>query len=74
TPSFPLKTDISALSGSFSNNTIVLDSLKVLSGKSDMKFNGKIDGLKRFLASRGPLYVDAQFQSQEIDADELMAA
>lgn len=74
TPSFPLKTDISALGGHFNNNTVVLDSLKVLSGRSDLRVSAKIDGLKRFLASRGPVLLDADFQSQEIDGDELMAA
>ncbi len=74
TPLFPLKTDVSALGGSFNNNTVVLDSLKVISGKSDVKLTGKVDGLRRFLASRGPVLLDAQFQSQEIDGDELMSA
>lgn len=74
TPQFPLKTDVSALGGSFNNNTVVLDSLKVLSGKSDLELKGKIDGLRRFLASRGPVLLDAQIQSREIDGDELMAA
>ena len=74
TPLFPLKTDVSALGGSFNNNTVTLDSLKVISGKSDLKLTGKVDGLRRFLASRGPVLLDAQFQSQEIDGDELMSA
>ncbi|MBP5538574.1 MAG: hypothetical protein J6X69_01880 [Bacteroidales bacterium] len=74
TPRFPLKTDVSAMGGSFNNNTIILDSLKVLSGKSDLKLSGKVDGLRRFLAARGPVLLDACLQSQEIDGDELMAA
>lgn len=74
TPSFPLKTDVSAFGGSFTNNTVVLDSLNILSGKSDLKMSGKIDGLRRFLANRGPMTLDAQLQSREIDGDELLAA
>lgn len=74
TPSFPLNTDVTGLGGSFNNNTIVLDSLTAICGKSDLKLNGKIDGLRRFLANRGPIYLDAELQSQELDGDELMAA
>lgn len=84
TPSFPLRTDIAGLGGSFNNNTVVLDSLTMLCGKvkskfdwepkSDLKLSGKVDGLRRFLANRGPVHVDAELQSSEIDGDELMAA
>ena len=74
TPSFPLKTDMTGLTASFTNDGFVLDSLQVLSGKSDLRLSGKLGNLKRFLAGRGAVKLDVDLQSRELDGDELMAA
>ena len=74
TPSFPLKSNVANLGASFNNNTISLDSLYLFSGKSDLFVNGKLSGLKRFLAGRGPVQLDVALQSEELDCNELLAA
>ena len=74
TPSFPIKTSVNSLGAVFNNNTVSLDSLKIVSGKSDLSIRGKLDNIRRFLRGRAPILVDVDIQSQKIDGDELMAA
>ncbi len=73
-PYFPLKNTIGNLSGSFDNDKVVLDSLTLRSGSSDISAAGHISGLQRALISRGILDLKLKITSERIDTDELIAA
>lgn len=76
-PSFPLKTLVSNVKGSVSNNEIKLSSLTVKSGESDLSGQATLTGLRRALTSstgRGRLALKANITSDYINANELMRA
>lgn len=74
TPSFPLRTRLSGLQGSFNNNEVKIDSVGVKSGKSDVAANVSITGLRRALLGRGKVTVDLNVHSKYLHANELIAA
>lgn len=73
-PSFPLRTGISDVSGSFSNDTLDLQRMTLRSGSSDLSAQARLSGLRWALLGlrRSHLKLDAQIQSDFIDASELM--
>lgn len=78
TPYFPLRNILRGFEAHFTNDEIGIDSLKFMSGKSELAIEGSLTGLKRALAGRGrnmaPLKLDAQFTSGGMDANELLTA
>ena len=76
TPAFPLKTGISAVKGSFDNDTLDLQNITINAGVSDLSANANLTGLRRALIGRGKskLRLKADVSSNYLDANELMRA
>ena len=75
-PRLPLRTQLTALDASFTDNSLTLDSLGVTSGTSDLQVNGYLNGLQAITSPRSRQQLDAQMNlsSQRININELMAA
>lgn len=85
TPYFPLRNRIQGLSASFNNDAIIVDSLRLTTGNSEISGSGSVKGLRRALGGRGgsrsgartaaaPLDIDLALTSPGVDANELLAA
>ncbi|MBQ7812793.1 MAG: hypothetical protein IJ394_09575 [Bacteroidales bacterium] len=78
TPYFPLRNILRGFHASFSNNEIVIDSMRVRSGKSEIGGKGSVTGLRRALGGRGrtaaPINIDIALFSDGMDAGELLTA
>lgn len=73
-PAFPLRTGISDVKGSITNDTLKLDRISLKAGASDLTAQAQLTGLRRALIGRGRslLKLDATVQSDFLDASELM--
>lgn len=76
TPSFPLATSISAVEGTFDNDTLNLKNITVKAGESDLSAKARLTGLRWAVmgSTRVPLRLKADVTSNYIDANELMRA
>lgn len=78
TPYFPLRNILRGFEGHFTNDEIGIDSLKFMSGKSELAAKGKLSGLRRVITGRGrsraTLKLDLDFMSGGMDANELLKA
>ena len=78
TPYFPLRNILRGFEAHFNNDEVGIDSLKFMSGESELALEGKLSGLKRALGgrgrARGVLKLDAEFTSQGMNANELLRA
>lgn len=75
-PAFPLRTSVSAVKGSFDNDTLDLKNITVVAGESDLSARACLSGLRRAMLGRGRsrLKLKADVTSNYIDANELMRA
>ena len=75
-PAFPLATSLSAVKGSFDNDTLDLKNITVKAGESDLSASANLTGLRRAMmgSSRSLLKLKADVTSNYIDANELMRA
>ena len=73
-PSFPLRTTVSAVRGSFDNDTLDLKNITLTAGASDLSAQAQLTGLRRALIGRGKshLKLKADVRSNFLDANELM--
>ena len=73
-PAFPLKTTVSAVQGSFDNDTLDLRNITLTAGESDISARACLTGLRRAMLGRGRslLKLKADVTSNYIDANELM--
>ncbi len=74
TPYMPLRNIIRGLDVSFNNNSVKVDSFKVVSGVSEISAKGSLSGLRRALLGRGRYTLNMDISSDKMDADELLAA
>lgn len=74
TPYLPLRNILKGMDISFNNNEFLIDSLKVLAGSSQIAAKGRLSGLRRALLGRGTYNLDMDITSDEMDANELLAA
>lgn len=74
TPYLPLRNILKGMSIRFSNNEVDIDSLKFMSGASEISAKGAVTGLRRALLGRGRYKVNIDMSSGKMDADELLAA
>lgn len=74
TPYFPLRNILRGFECDFNNNEICIDSLKVMSGASEIAAKGKLTGLKRALLGRGRLNLELDVNSGKMNAGELIKA
>lgn len=75
-PAFPLRTAVSAVKGSFDNDTLDLKNITVNAGVSDLSARACLTGLRRAMLGRrrSLLKLKADVTSNYIDANELMRA
>lgn len=75
-PSFPLRTRLSEVKGSFDNDTLDLRSLTLQAGASDLSAQARLTGLRRALLGigRGRMKLKANVGSNFLDANELLRA
>ena len=75
-PAFPLGTTVSAVKGSFDNDTLDLKNITLQAGESDLSAGARLTGLRRAMLGRGRslLKLKADVRSNYIDANELMRA
>ena len=73
-PSFPLRTRLSAVKGSFCNDTLDLKNITIQAGASDVWASANLSGLRRALIGRGRshLKLKADVRSNFLDVNELM--
>ncbi len=74
TPMVPLRNIIKGMNLSFSNNEIAIDSLKLVSGNSELEAKGSLKGLRRALLGRGTYSLDMELSTEKMDAAEFLAA
>ena len=74
TPYFPLRNIIRGFECSFNNDEVSIDSLKVMSGESEIAAKGKLSGLKRALLGRGTIKLDVGISSGKMNANEILRA
>ena len=74
TPAIPLKTDLSGLKTSVTNDVIKLDGLNVNCGESNISLDGEISDIRRFLIGHGSVYADMNLGSTRLNVDELLGA
>lgn len=74
TPYLPLRNILRGMEIGFNNNEIRIDSLKFLSGTSQIAAKGSLSGLRRALLGRGTYKLDLDVTSDKMDADELLSA
>ena len=74
TPYFPLRNILRGMEVGFDNNEVRIDSLKFVSGSSEIAVKGALSGLKRALLGRGTYGLDLDIRSDKMDADALLAA
>lgn len=77
TPYFPVNNALKGFELNFTNNEVRVDTLKVVSGKSELEFKGALTGLKRALlgrTTRSTMKLDLDISSGKMNATELMAA
>ena len=74
TPYFPLRNIIKGFNLGFNNNEISIDSMKFVSGESEIAAKGKLTGLRRALLGRGVMNLDVDITSGGMNANELLRA
>lgn len=75
TPMYPLRNKLNAFGMHFTPDEIVVDSLALVSGTSDVSLSGRVKGLRRGLTTGGGTYqVKLDLNSGRINANEVMSA
>jgi hypothetical protein len=74
TPYLPLRNILRGASLSITSNRISIDSLKIMSGESEISTTGSLDGLRRAMLGNGSIKMDLSISSGSINADELLKA
>lgn len=74
TPYFPLRNILRGFECGFNNNEIRIDSIKFVSGNSEIGAKGALTGLKRALLGRGTVKLDLDIMSNGMDGNELLRA
>ena len=74
TPYFPLRNIIKGFEFGFDNNEVRIDSMKFVSGSSEIAAKGKLSGLRRALLGNGTMKLDVDITSGGMDANELLRA
>ena len=74
TPYFPIRNILRGCEISVTNDRIAIDSLKIMSGESEICAKGNLSGLKRAVLGRGTMKLDVDITSGGMNANELLAA
>lgn len=74
-PLMPLRTRLSGVDLTITDNNVKIDSLRVRSGRSDLSATGKVSGLRGILMGRmGVIRANLDVRSRRININELVAA
>lgn len=73
-PALPLRTRVTALHADFNDRDIMIDTLGVVSGTSDLGISGYIRGVKRSLMRKGRIESRLRAESRRINVNEIVAA
>ncbi len=73
-PAFPIRTRMSAFNSHFNNDEIIIDSVGVKAGQSDVGAWASVSGLRRALLRRGIINLDLFVKSKKLNANELLNA
>lgn len=74
TPLFPLRNIIRGFECNFNNNEVSIDSLKFMTGGSEISAKGELTGLRRALLRNGTLKLDLGLSSDKLNANEILKA
>jgi hypothetical protein len=74
TPYFPLRNRISDFDMEFSTDSLVLNNVRYMCGKSDFKINGSVRNIRRALTRGEPIDVDWHMTSDSINVNEILNA
>lgn len=74
TPAFPLRTSLSGFHGSFNNDAVNLDSLRLRSGASRLSANGSVSNLRNTLLRKGVIKARLYLDSDTLSVGELLNA
>ena len=73
-PAFPLRTQVTNLKGTVSNDKVDLKNISVTAGESDLTAKGTLGNLRRSILGPGILELDAYVSSGMLDVNELLRA
>ncbi|MBQ0096224.1 MAG: hypothetical protein KBS53_01070, partial [Bacteroidales bacterium] len=74
TPAFPLRTSATKFCGSFDNESVRLDSLRLRAGASRLDVDGSISDIRRALYGRGDIKLALNLDSDTLAVSELLNA
>ena len=74
TPYMPLRNIIRGISLSFTNDKASIDSIKIVSGDSELCAKGSIGNLRRTMLRNGTMKLGLDITSSSVNADELLNA
>lgn len=74
TPAFPQRTRVTDFQGSFNNDAVKLDTLRVISGASNVAAKGAVSNLRRAVLRRGTVNLDLAVKSDSLELNELLSA
>lgn len=74
TPAFPLRTSVSGFHGSFNNDAVTLDSLRLRSGASRLYAYGSVSNLRSALLRQGVMKARLDLDSDTLAVSELLNA
>lgn len=73
-PVLPIRTRLTALHADFDDDSIVIDTIGVVSGTSDLNVSGFATGLRRAIMGRGVIDADLKIRSERLNINEIVAA
>ena len=74
TPAIPLRTRVTDLRGTVSNDKIDLKNISLTAGASDLSARATLSNLRRSILARGTMELDAQVTANYLDVNELIKA
>lgn len=73
-PAMPLRTRLSAMDASFTDNEVRIDTLSARCGTSDVSIKGNLSGIRRAILSKGFIRSNVNIHSKRINVNEIIAA
>lgn len=74
TPAFPIPTKLTGFGGTFDNDKVSLDSLTLISGRSELDAHGTVSNLRSVVARNGMLRLNLKVNSDSLDVSQMLDA
>lgn len=74
TPAFPMRTMVTDFRGSVTNDRISMDTLRLVSGSSDISAHGSVSNLRAVVEGRGITRLQLDIESDTLSLNELLNA